>query len=65
MAKFKFAIVVGSDVAGTVTFQEGYSDATDRMLAAYQSNPKIIPTSDELVSFGWTFDGTNFIPPQG
>lgn len=64
MAKITFAIVVGNDVAGTVSFQEGFSPTSDRILAAYQSDPRIIQVTDESVAFGWTFDGTNFNPPQ-
>lgn len=65
MTKKMFAIVVNNDVAGTVSLQEGFSDTSDRIIAAYQSDPKIVPITDETIGFGWTFDGTNFIPPQG
>ncbi len=63
MSRFKFAIVVGNDVAGTVALEDGKSETLDRIIAAYQSDPKIIPTSDENIVFGWTYDGTNFYPP--
>jgi hypothetical protein len=63
MSRFKFAIVVGNDVAGTVALEQGINDTIDAIIAAYQSDPKIIPTSDENIQFGWTYDGTNFFPP--
>lgn len=61
----KFAIVVGNEVAGSVSIEVGYSEATDRIIAAYKSDPKIIPIeTDSQVTFGWTWDGTNFIEPS-
>jgi hypothetical protein len=63
MSKFKFAIVVGNDVAGTVALQQGIDSTLDAIIAAYQSDPKIIPITDDNINFGWTYDGTNFFPP--
>ena len=61
----RFAIVVENEVAGSVSIQSGYSQATDRIIAAYKSNPKIIPIdSDSEVGYGWTWDGQNFIGPN-
>lgn len=63
MSRFKFAIVVDGDVAGTVALEDGQSPIIDRIIAAYQSNPTIIPIADETIAFGWTYDGANFYPP--
>lgn len=61
----RFAIVVGNEVAGSVSIQPGYSETTDRIIAAYKSDPKIIPIStDSEITYGWIWDGQNFIGPQ-
>lgn len=63
MTNSKFAIIVGNDVAGTVSLQEGVSDIMDRIIAAYKSDPKIVQIFDENIQFGWTYNNSEFIPP--
>ena len=63
MARITFAIVVGNDVAGTVSLEENASNVADGIIAAYRSDPKIIEVSDASIGLGWTYDGTNFTPP--
>lgn len=66
MSSVKFAIVVGNEVAGTVSFPDDPAvEVTQRFIAAYRSNPIIIEVSDEDIAYGWTWDGTNFNPPSG
>jgi hypothetical protein len=66
MSVVKFAIVVGNDVAGTISLTDDPSvQSAQRFIAAYRSNPVIVETGDENVMFGWTWDGTNFNPPTG
>ncbi len=58
-----FAVVVEGDVAFTMK----HPIEVENVIAALRSNPQIIEVPDELqnvVTFGWTFDGTNFIPPS-
>jgi len=63
MAIRKFAIVVDGDVAGTIHFDEDSKEpAAQRLMAALSSDPKIIE-SPENVEHGWTYDGTQFLPP--
>jgi hypothetical protein len=63
MSNIKFAVVVGNDVAGTVSFPDDPSiEVTQRFIAAYRSSPIIIETTED-VSYGWTWDGTQFIAP--
>lgn len=58
-----FAIVVEGDVAGTITFDDASEmPNSPRIIAAFESNPTIIPASEE-VKFGWTYDGEKFIAP--
>jgi len=61
-----FAIVVGDEVAGTITF--GLRDdrpVVKRQIAAFLSDPKIIEcTGTEGIRYGWKWDGQNFINPQ-
>jgi len=64
MARITFAIVVGNDVAGTVALEENANDTANRIIAAYRSDPKIIEVSDANIGLGWTYDGTNFTPPN-
>ena len=64
MAKIKFAIVVGNEVAGTVGIEENSSETADRIISAYRSDPKIIEISNDSISFGWNYNGTDFTPPS-
>ena len=58
-----FAIVVEGDVAGTITLDDTWEgENVPRLIAALESDPKIIPSSEE-VQFGWTWDGNTFIQP--
>lgn len=66
MTLHKFAIVVGNDVAGTLTLNDQNPDeATPRFIAAFNSDCRIIPMTAEQedAQFGWTYDGTDFFPP--
>jgi hypothetical protein len=66
MTLHKFAIVVGSDVAGTLTLNDENPDpATPRLIAAFNSDCRIIPMAPEQedVAFGWSYDGEEFIAP--
>lgn len=64
MSTVKFAVIVGSDVAGTVVFPDDPNiEVTQRFIAAYRSNPTIVETDEEDIAYGWTWDGTMFIPP--
>jgi hypothetical protein len=59
----EFAVVVEGDVAFTMK----HPIEVENVIAALRSNPQIIEVPDEVknvVTFGWTFDGTNFIPPS-
>lgn len=60
-----FAIVIGNDVA-TKIIVVNESEQGQRVVAALQSDPKIIDISEinPEIDFGWTYDGTNFTPPQ-
>lgn len=58
-----FAVVIDGDVAGAIQLDDTWdSPIIPRMIAALDSDPKIIPSPDD-VRFGWTYDGSNFIPP--
>lgn len=64
MTQVKFAVVVGSDVAGTIIFDANSNiEAVQRFIAAYRSNPVIIETDNQEVEFGWTWNGNTFNPP--
>ena len=65
MTVHKFALVVEGDVAGTISLDDAISSpAVQRHIAAYNSDPRIIPiTTDQDVKFGWTWNGAEFIPP--
>ena len=68
MTLHKFAVVVGSDVAGTIAIDDSRTEtAVPRFIAAYYSDPRIVPIPEELteVEFGWSYDGDSFIPPAG
>lgn len=63
----KFAIVVDGEVAATIHFSDEEAAAHEpvgRMVAALSSDPKVIQSPID-VEFGWTYDGSNFIPPVG
>ena len=58
-----FAVVVEGDVAFTMK----HPIEVENVIIALQSNPQIVEVPDEIkndVVYGWTFDGTNFIPPS-
>lgn len=61
----KWAVVVEGDVAGTITIDtENTADAVPRFVAAYDSNPRIIPIhTEQPVEFGWAWNGNEFVPP--
>lgn len=61
----RWAVLVGTDVAGTITIDdENTLETAQRFIAAYDSDPKIVPiTSDSPVEHGWAWDGEKFSPP--
>lgn len=61
----RFAVVVDGEVAGTLSISENEpSEVAQRHLAAYDSDPRIIPIkTEDPVDHGWTYDGTSFLPP--
>lgn len=62
MTMKKWAVVVGSEVAGTVSLDDQSTmEVVQRFIAAYNSDPKIVPiNTDQDVAFGWTWDGVSF-----
>ena len=66
MARVMFAVIVGNEVAGTVSFEDDSPvDAIQRFISAYRSNPIIVEATDTPdVAFGWTWDGSSFISPE-
>lgn len=58
----KWAVVVDGDVAGTITIDTEFNaPSVSRFVAAYDSDPKIIPIlTEQPIEFGWTWDGENF-----
>jgi hypothetical protein len=65
MTTHKFAIVVDGDVAGTISIDDtNTSPAAIRHIAAYNSDPKIIPVPSELeVAYGWIYEEGLFVNP--
>lgn len=65
MTVYKFAVIVGEEVAGVLTLDDQNENAAvGRWIAAYSSDPKIVPvTTGQPVEFGWTWDGQSFISP--
>lgn len=61
----KWAVVVGDDVAGTITIDdENTMETAQRFIAAYDSDPRIVPIpEDQEVVHGWNWTGTEFTPP--
>lgn len=65
MTVHKFAIVVDGDVAGTISIDDtNPAESVPRHIAAYNSDPKIIPVPSGLeVAYGWTYENGNFVSP--
>lgn len=68
-ATHKFAFIADGDVFGVISLDENnpndIRDVEKRCIAGLLSDPKVVPISlDSPVLPGWTWDGTNFIPPQ-
>lgn len=64
MSVIKFAVVVGNEVAGTISLPDDPEvPVAQRFIAAYRSNPVIVETTEDGVAYGWTWDGTSFNPP--
>ena len=62
----KFAFIAEGDVFHTWNItDEQHSETIQMLLAGLASNPIVVEIKDPdlEVDFGWTFDGTNFIPP--
>lgn len=61
----KWAVVVDSDVAATLTIDDtNEMETVQRFIAAYDSNPKIIPIPENQdVVHGWSWDGESFNNP--
>lgn len=63
MATKVFAFIVGNEVFGTLTIPD-HAPNYDRLVAGLSSDPVVVDsTSTEGVTFGWTYDGNNFIAP--
>jgi len=60
-----YAIVIDNEVAGRIMVVVAGSEDATRMAAALSSNPTIIETTEinPEIDFGWSYDGTDFIPP--
>lgn len=59
----KFALVAGTDVFGTLHFEDDITlnPNGQRLAAGLNSDPIVVEIdSDAEVAFGWTWDGTNF-----
>lgn len=65
MADTVFAIVVDGEVAGTLVYsdQSAVADIAERHIAALRSPHTIVEAPSIEVKPGWTFDGTEFLPP--
>ena len=65
----KFIFIIDGEVGPDLTLEDAGEgpkfDMNRALIAALSSNPTIseIPT-DPPVQMGWTWDGSNFIPPQ-
>ena len=61
----KWAVVVDTDVAATISIDDtNTQDPVQRFIAAYDSNPTIVPVPDgQAVVHGWSWDGERFNPP--
>jgi hypothetical protein len=63
----KFAGIVDGDIFSILTIDSEFStnedsSAGERLIAGFQSDPKIIEIPSDLdVKVGWTWDGNNFI----
>lgn len=65
MTVHKFAVVVEGEVAGTISIDDtNPMESAQRHIAAYNSDPKIIPVPAGLdVAYGWTHNGSAFVSP--
>lgn len=60
----RFAIIADGDVVATIIVPET-SPNHELLWAGLSSNPIIVEAIDSPdVGLGWTYDGTNFNPPQ-
>jgi hypothetical protein len=60
----KFAIVVDGEVAGTIQYPTTTgSETVTRVVAALQSDPKIVEIFNHDIRVGWAHSGTEFTPP--
>jgi hypothetical protein len=68
MAEKKFAMIVDSEVFAVFTFDVSNLESNPniaRIVAGMSSNPIAVDASSiDGIEWGWTFDGTNFIPPS-
>lgn len=60
-----YAVVIGNEVAVRLVVVSDGSDDLVRMTSALSSDPKIVETTNinPEIDFGWSYDGTEFIPP--
>lgn len=69
MSLKKFAFVAGDDVFTVWSIDPETSSDTEiatRIVAGLQSNPKVVDITeltDLNIGLGWTYNGTDFIPP--
>jgi hypothetical protein len=58
-----FAFIVDGEVIGTIHIPNTASNH-QRLWAGLSSNPIVVESTNNYeVSYGWTWDGTNFIKP--
>jgi hypothetical protein len=60
-----FAFIVDGDVVGTIHIPSTGPNH-QRLWAGLSSNPTVVESTEfPEVQFGWSYNGSTFIPPQG
>lgn len=60
-----FALIVENEVFGTLTVPDSAPNHA-RLWAGLSSNPIVVEsTGIDNVQYGWIYNGTEFLPPQG
>lgn len=68
MAILRFAFVVEDEVSHVMEVDEDAdSPVVPRMINFYRNNPNptFVEITDEGIGRGWSWDGTEFFPPEG
>lgn len=59
-----FAFIVDGDVFGTLHIPASV-DSYDRLVAGFSSGASVVDATDTPgVKFGWTYNGSEFVPPS-